>query len=280
MRLGFVTQLLWHRYGPFWRRLFEEAGVEVHFPEAERVGRNLDDPRIRSVSGLAFRLAVAQALALQDVDLIVAPSLNAGSDSQRGGGQDPWISDFPAALGTIGGLPPVLGVPALPAPEQQSLVIETLQQLTRDPGRVKRVWDRHRSALKHEPLPAPSWTTAAGRRTIGVVGQPWLLGSDLVGLVTPEGVRAIGQGQLDPLLLREEGSRVDPLMIPTDQEVLGAVHLFSRRGSISGIHLIVDETSGADIWLRERAIKQSSKPVEVHSLEGLLSEPLQLLAKV
>ena len=277
MRVGFVTQLLWERYGAFWQRLFEEADVEVHFPEEERVREKLDDPRVRSVPGVSFRLAVAQSLALLQVDLLVAPSLNPGSEARRGGGQDPWIADFPGALATVGGLPPVLGVPALLAPEQQSLVVETLQQLTRDPGRVRRVWDRHRSALKHEAKPAPSWTTAAGRKTIGVVGQPWLVRERLIDQVRPDDVRAIGQGQLDPLLLRDEGARVDPQMIPTDQEVLGAVRLFSRRGSIAELHMIVDESSGADIWLRERALKQAGKPLIVHRLEELLGAPEELL---
>lgn len=271
MRIGFITQLLWDRYGPFWRRLFEEAGSEVAFADPQAVTELLEDQRTASVSGLSFQLAVAQALALQESDLLVAPSLNAGSESRRGGGQDPWVSDFPGALGTVRGLPPVLGVPAWLAGEQQSLVVETLQQITRDPGRVRRVWDRHRSALKHEPLSEPSWTTAAGRKTVGVVGQPWHLDPLLVGLVTPEGTRAIGQQQIDPFKLREEGSRVDPLMVPTDQEVLGAVRLFSRRGSISALHLIVDETSGSDLWLRERVAKHASKPLTVHRLADLLS---------
>ncbi|HEX7002834.1 MAG TPA: hypothetical protein VF168_01445 [Trueperaceae bacterium] len=277
MRIGFVTQLLWERYGPFWQRLFEEAGVEVLFPDEEKALASLDDDRVRSVSGASFRLAVAQALSLAQVDLLVAPSLNPASEARRGGGQDPWVSDFPAALGTIGGLPPVLGVPALLAPEQQTLVVETLQQLIRDPGRVRRVWDRHRAALRHEPVPPPSWTTVAGRKTIGVVGQPWLLRSQLVERVAPEGVTAIGQHRLDPLLLREEGERIDPRMIPTDREVLGAVRHFSRRGSVSELHLVIDETSGADIWLRERALKQSAREIVVRPLTELVSGPEELL---
>ena len=277
MRVGFLTQLLWDRYGSFWQRLLEDAGVDIHFADEERVREKLKDPRVRAVPGYAFRLAVAQAVALMQVDLLVAPSLNPGSEARRGGGQDPWISDFPGALGTIGGLPPVLGVPALLAPEQQSLVVETLQQLTRDPGRGRRVWDRHRAALRHEPRPQPSWSAPAGAELVGVVGQPWLIRPGLVAKLAVDGARVVSQGQLDPLRLREEGERVDPLMIPTDQEVLGAVRHFSRRGSVARIHMLVDESSGADIWLRERALKQTAKPLKVHRLEELLSGPEELL---
>lgn len=277
MRIGFVTQLLWDRYGSFWERLLEDAGAEVHMPEPGKVKEKLADSRVRTVPGLAFRIAVAQALSLPHVDLLVAPSLNSGSEALRGGGQDPWVSDFPAALGTVGGVPPVLGVPALLDFEQQSLVVETLQQLTRDPGRVRRVWDRHRAGLRHISAPAPSWTTAAGRKTIGVVGQPWLLHPELIRRLTPDEVRSIGQQQLDPLLLREEGARVDAQMIPTDQEVLGALRLFSRRGTVSELHMIVDQSSGADIWLRERALKQAVKPLIIHRLDELLADPEELL---
>lgn len=283
MRVGFVTQLLWHRYGRFWRQLLEEAGVEVLFPDREQTLLAYESPRVAAVPGIAFRLAVAQAFALERADVIIAPSLNSGSESQRGGGQDPWVADFPAALATLGGLPPVTGVPAWLAPDQETLVIETLQQVARDPGRVRRVWDRHRTGLRVQDVREPAWGRAVpGRGNVGVIGQPWLLADELVAQTVPAGSTGIGQHRLDPGRLREEGSRIDPRMTPSDREVMGAARLFSRRGNVDELHLIIDETSGADLWLRERIARQSSKPLRVHELSELLGDsgPAALLQQV
>jgi hypothetical protein len=266
MRIGFVTQLLWDRYGYFWRRLFEDAGAEILFPEPEATKRFRDDRRVAGVSGASFRLAVAQALALAEADVIVAPSLNAGSESSRGGGQDPWVADFPGALGTLGGLPSVLGVPAWLSPEFEPLAVRSLNEVVHDGGRVKRVWDRHRAGLRHEPLPEPSWRAAAGRRLVGVLAQPWLMNAELASRVAPADSAVVGLHQIDPFRLREEGERIDPRMIPTDQEVMGAARLFSRRGTIREVHMVVDESSGSDLWLRERLARLLTKPLVVHSL--------------
>ena len=112
MRVGLITQLLWPRYGDFWTKLLVGAGLEPVYAQDDAVRRALTDPRLGSVPGTAFRLAAAQALAL-DADVIVAPELNPGESATRGGGQDAFIADFPGALvATLGGLPPVLGVPA------------------------------------------------------------------------------------------------------------------------------------------------------------------------
>lgn len=272
MRVGFVTQLLWHRYGGFWRRIFEDAGADVLFASSEEVLARLEDRRLAAIPGLSFRLAAAQALVLAGADVIVAPSLNAGSEAQRGGGQDPWIADFPAALGTVGGLPSVLGVPAWLSPDQESLVVSSLQQATRDGALTKRVLGKRRAELRREKPPEPAWGTApAGQSVVGLVGQPWLLTPALLARAAPSDSRVISQQQLDPLTLREQGSRVDPRMIPTDQEVLGAVQLLSRRGSVSELHLIIDESSGSDLWLRDRVAKQTSKKLFVHGLGNLLA---------
>jgi hypothetical protein len=273
MRVGFVTQLLWDRYGRFWRRLLEDAGAEIVLPEPEPTLAALEDARVTSVPGVAQRLAVAQSFNLERADLIIAPSLNAGCESARGSGQDPWIADFPAALATLGGLPPVTGVPAWLAPQQETLVVRLLQQVGRDPGRIRRVWDRHRAGLRAQASPEPAWDVRVpGRSTVGVIGQPWLLQDRLVDLAVPAEARGIGQQRLDPDRLMEEGSRVDPRMTRTDQEVMGAARIFSRRGTIDELHMIVDESSGSDLWLRDRVARQATKPLVVHELGRLLGE--------
>lgn len=267
-----MTQLLWNRYGGFWQRLLEDAGAEVLMPDLEQAQAALELPRVAAVPGLALRLAVAQAFSLERADVIVAPSLNAGSESARGAGQDPWIADFPGALATLGGLPPIIGVPAWLAPEQETLVIETLQQVGRDLGRLRRVWDRHRAGLHPERRAEPGWSGPAGRKTVGVLAQPWLLTDELAARATPEGVHMISQHRLDPAVLRQEGARLDPRMTPTDLEALGAARLFSRRGSVSELLMIVDETSGSDRWLHSRVVKNVSKPVAVRKLSELLDQ--------
>lgn len=273
MRVGFITQLLWERYGGFWARLLEDAGAEVRKPDPERTLALLGDERVSGVPGRAFRLAVAQALALSDCDLVVAPSLNHGSVSQRGGGQDPWIADFPGAVATLGGLPPLLAVPAWLDPAQESLAFGAIQQLSNEPGRARRIWDRHRSGLHHEPLAEPSWgAQAAGGAGAGVLGQPWLVNDEVVNLLLPAASGVVAQHRVDPFRLRGEGSRVDPRLVPTDQEAVGAAHLFSRRGAIRELHLVVDESSGADLWLRDRIRRSTEKPLVTHELRDLLPD--------
>mgnify|MGYP001003820958 CR=1 FL=1 len=109
VRVGFVTQLLWPRYGRFWQQLAEAAGAESVFPDLAGVSAALHDEAVRNVPGAAFRLAAAQAVSLaEEVDVLVVPRLNRESEVARGAGQDPWISDFPGALqSAVPGLPAI-----------------------------------------------------------------------------------------------------------------------------------------------------------------------------
>ena len=281
MRIGFVTQLLWDRYGDFWVRLLEDAGAQIEFPDPERTLSLFADDRVKRASGTGLKLAVAQALALAHTDLILAPALNHAAESTRGGGQDPWIADFPAALATTGGLPRVTGVPAWLDAGFKGRVVEILQTVTHDPGSTRRLLDRHRSGLRTGGKPRPRGGDAnppAGALGIAVLGQPWNLVSDVLAVVTPEGAYPLLQNELAPDRLREEGERADPKAIPSDQEVLGAARLLSRRGSVAELHMIVDEESGSDLWLVDRVDRLSHKPVVRRSLAELLEgQPDRLL---
>ncbi len=270
MRAGFITQLLWSRYGAFWTGLVQGAGLEVVYADDERVRRTLNDPRLDGIPGTAFRLAAAQALAL-DADVIFAPDLNPGESATRGGGQDVFIANFPEALATtFGGLPQVVGVPAsLTGAGLESLVVSTLLSLTHDAGLTRRVWERQRTAARAPRLPEPRWRVRPSEGgTVGVVGQPWLVSDALARRVAGD-AHVIGQHQLEPALLREEGRRVDDRLIGTDTEVLGAARFLGRKGSIERLVMIADETSSVDLWLVSQVQRATHKPLSVAYVQRL-----------
>lgn len=281
VQVGFVTQLLWPRYGSFWLGLVKGASAEVRFAERERAAALLSEARVQAVPGRALRLAVAQALALHSCDVIVAPELNLGADPggevARGGGQDPWIASFPEALAaSIAGLPPVLGVPASLGPDLERRAVEVLAQLGLEPAAVRRVWERWRTSARSPRLPEPRWQRRAGEReTVGLIGQPWLVGAVAPALAR-EGVHLLAQHQLEPQGLREEGWRLEPRLIATDAEVLGAARHFGRRAAVDRLELLVDPSSGADLWLARRVRRLVHKPLAVRSLDEVLPDPLAL----
>ena len=270
MRVGFITQLLWPRYGAFWVKLIEGAGLEPVFAEGERVRRTLGDPRLATIPGTAFRLAAAQALAIS-ADVILAPDLNPGESSTIGGGQDAFIANFPEALrASLPGLPAIVGIPAeLGAAGFESLVVSTLLNLTHDAGLVRRVWERQRTAAKPLRLPEPSWRVRPSEgAALGIVGQPWLLNEALIKQLA-QGHHAVSQSQLGPTLLRAEGRRLDARLIGTDAEVLGAARFLGRKGNIGSLLLLADETAGVDMWLAGLAQKHATKPLRVVTLQQL-----------
>ncbi len=270
MRVGFITQLLWSRYGDFWVKLVSEAGLTPVYAPDEGVRRHLADARLGAVPGTAFRLAAAQALAL-DADVIFAPELNPGESATRGGGQDPFVADFPEALATtLGGLPPVTGIPSsLTGEGLESLVVSTLLNLTRDPGLVRRTWERLRKQAKAPRLPEPRWRVRPSEGgTVGVLGQPWLLNDTLVRRVVGES-HPVSQHQLEPTLLRDEGRRVAERLVSTDLEVLGAARFLGRKGSVERLIVIADETVSADAFLVTQVKKLVYKPLSVAYVQRL-----------
>lgn len=269
MQVGFLSQILWSRYGPFWQALAVEAGAEVRFADREAVLRAARSKALLSVPSLPFRLATAEALALHDCDLLIVPHPNAGASATRGGGQDPWISDFPNVLSATTGLLHVQGVPTELTAQVEPVAVEVLQRLTHDGGRIRRFWDRHRAALQARPLPQLPPTR---RGTVAVLGQPWLLNEQLVQLAAGESEHVISQLQLEPGLLREEGSRAESSLLPTDLEVLGAGRWFSRRGGVERLVFVVDDGAGVDTWLANQLRKIVRKPLSVLSAQELLPE--------
>lgn len=269
MRIGFVTRLLWERWGPFWSRLLHAAGAEIVAPDPARLEQASQDPRLGAVSGRAFRAAAAEAIALSGCERLIVPDPNFGYDGARGSAQDPFVADFPGALAqAVPGLPPLLAVPAdLSSPGTESLAISILSTVSPAPGTVRRVWQTHRADLRTPRAPGlGAATTPTTSSTIALVGQPWHLDERLRDRLEGRGEHLVSAHQLDPAALRDEGWRVDDKLAPTDAEALGAVRRFARRPGIAGVRMVVDPESGADEWLARHARSLVRRPFEIVEL--------------
>jgi hypothetical protein len=282
MRVGFIKQLLWERYGQVWTDLVQSIDVEVRFADVANVQRHLatlqTPTQQPTLPGVSFRLAVAEAFALLESDILIAPDLNPDDlhpDQRvaRGGGQDPWIASFPEALQRMGGLPPILKVPASLEGNLETLALETLLSLNHDPTKARLAWERNQQRLKPKRYPEPRWTKLPGQKTVtAILGQPWLLTANLLALVSTSERHVISQNQLSPSLLRDEAKRLEKRLIATDAETLGAAHYFNRKGSVDNLLMIVDSSSGADLWLEAQVKKIVAKPLEIVNLRDLISE--------
>ena len=261
-----MTSVLWPRYGHFWNKLAADAGAELIVAEPELVLRQLEQRFVREIPSTVFRLATAEAITLADCDWIVTPYPNMGSDSRRGGAQDPWISDFPEVLSSAAGLRNLFAVPTWLDPEVEALAVTFLQELLHDGWQTRKIMERHRNLFAPRPLPAPKPTRQG---TVGVVGQPWLIDDTLAGLAVPEG-KILAQSAIEPAVLREEGARHHEGLPDTDLEVLGAVHWLSRRGGIERIVMLVDGESQMNTWLAGQAARIARREVSVLRVQDVL----------
>jgi hypothetical protein len=272
MRIGFVTRLLWDRYGPFWRRLLDAADAETITADAERVAELEADPRLDVVAGRAFREAAAQALALSGCERIVVPELNPGYAGSRGSAQDPFVADFPGALAqAVPGLPGLLPVPADLADDAvEGRAVALLSLANPSPGTVRRVWQTHRADARPPRLPSLPSAGGSARRTIALVGQPWHLRPGVEEQAGRGGERVLCAARIEPADARAEGWRIDPKLAPSDAEALGAIRRLVRRPGVDAIRMVVDRSSGADAWLERRARELAARrPFETIDLDDL-----------
>lgn len=270
MRVGFVTNLLWDRYGPLWVRLLGAVGAEVTYPEREAVREAWSDDRAARVPGVAARGAAAQALALSSCDRVLVPHLNPGYEGTRGSAQDPFVASFPDALAqAVAGLPPLLAVPAEKQGDAlETVALETMVAVSQDAGSARRAWRRFRAlaAPRQRAASLPA-APASAERTVGLVGQPWTLSDGVREVLCGAGEHVVSAHDLPPGALRAEGHRVDAAWAPTDAEAVGAARLFARRAGIDGVRLVVDRTASADVWLERRVRERVRKPLEVVALQ-------------
>lgn len=272
VRVGFVTQLLWDRYGPFWRDLVAGCGAEPLFPEAGAVREALAALPADAAPSASFRLALAQALALEEADLLVLPRLNPDVPSERGAARDRWIADLPGAL--VAALPSgarYVPVAAYPDPAVESDAVTLLTELVRGAAEVGRVWARFRVRAQHlaegraEAHRAPGADRAAARSfahgdAVVYLAQPWVMTPEVARRLRERDERVVTQLAVDPAKAREEGWRFDEKLVHTDAEVLGAARLLSRRAGASEVRLIVDEGSDSDAWLARRLEQVVRRP--------------------
>lgn len=278
VRVGFLTHLLWDRYGPFWSTLTRAVGAEVVFAEADAVVDRLTDERVSAAPAIVFRMAIAAALALEDADLIVVPRLNPGDGGGRGAGQDPWVSDLPTMLArSVPGLPAVWPVDADLSQPLETNAVTFLRHLTADGGLARRAWSQHRAEAHPPRRTALPPAAPAGTPTVAVVGPPWWITPATVALAVRGGERASAPYELDPAALREEGRRLDAGLIDTDAEVLGAVRRYARSAAVGGLRMLVDGGSGSDAWLTRRAREIVPQRLEVVDVRDL-AEPHRLVA--
>ena len=107
--------------------------------------------------------------------------------------------------------------------------------------------------------------------------QPWLASEALAAAAAGSDGRVLSQHAFDHLALRAEGARLDPELIGTDLEVLGAASLFSRRAGVDELKLVIDRDSGADAWLARRLEALVRRPVSTVALQDL-PDPEALIA--
>lgn len=272
MRVGFVTQLVWRRYGRFWLELVRGAGLEAVVARPAAVKERWPDAEKAGVPTVAFRLAAAQALALSDCDVIVVPMLLPETDVLRGAGQDPWVADFPAALrSSLPALPPLQGVPSWFDASVESRAVAFLRSFVRDPASVRRVLGRVRPHARPERREPPPPVRRQGAPTVAVIGRPWVVNERLAAAVEGEGENLVWQHDLDEGELRAEGLRQDARLVDADAEVIGAARLLGRRAGVDSVRLVADAESGADAWLASRISRATHKPFEVVTLQAALA---------
>jgi hypothetical protein len=272
VRVGFVTSLLWQRFGPPWAALIADIGAEVVLPSADEIVTALGDPRATEMSALAPRIAVASAVACGSVDLLVVPQLLAPRDGGRGAAQDPWVADLPAMIArTLIGGPGVVPVPVERGPHVVNAVMPALMRINRDAGVVRRAWERRRRELE-TPWRGPV-TTATAAPTDGprvaLVGEPWWFTPATIPILGQGAGRLVGQFQLDPEDARAEGRRVRGDLVDPDAEVIGAARRFARQSAVDVVRLVVDRESATAPWLERRVREVATRALEVVAVSDL-----------
>lgn len=268
VRVGFVTQLLFERYGGFWRGLVAGAGATVVLPTREGVLAHADAIDPEQAPGLWFRLAAVQASSLADCDLIIVPELNPEADDVRGSSQDRWVADLAGALvDAVAGLPPLVPVATYPDAGIESRAVAMLQSLLHDAAAVTRVWARHRAdasklARSHDARLTHSVIENSSLPSQALIGQPWAVTEAVMRAATAAGVTGLSQRAVASHRLREEGWSFDARLIPTDAEVVGAARILSRRAGVTGLRFLLDDEAGSDAWLARRVKQAVHKPVE------------------
>ncbi len=272
MRVGFITPIVWERYGPVWAQMIAGVGAEPVSPEPARVLEAASS--LASDQGTLALLARASLRALRDVDLVLVPKLLPDSQAATGAAQDPWVADLPEMLERFeSARAPLVAVPCETGPSVEPQVIEVLTRVQRDVGLVRRAWDRHRVAASRPWSPRSVGRGTVGDRSarnVALAGMPWWCNEPVARLLRREGEVLSGQHQVDPAVLRDEGRRWRSGLSDVDAEALGAVRRFGRRADVDAVRLVVDAASQAEAWLARRAAELAPDRLEVVALGDAL----------
>jgi hypothetical protein len=273
VRVGFVTPLLWPRFGPPWVAVLRDLGADVVLPAPEAVAEALADPRAAALPGLLPRLATAAALACGEVDLLLAPELMPPRDGGPGSAQDPWTAELPAMLSrTLAGAAPVLGLPSERGAHVAGRAMAILTRVHRDAGPVRRAWERHKRDLETPWRPAAGGGTRAvggSGRSVALVASPWWLAPASLALLTGDDERITGQHELEPAEARAEGWRVRAEFAESDAETIGAARRFARQGGVDVVRLVVDPEAPSTPWLERRVREVAARALEVVPLDAV-----------
>ena len=270
MRVGVLRGFLSRRYLGFWEAYLKALGVEVVRVEVPPARHQ---PYCLPVQEL---LAQVEALKAQGVDYLLLPDLQGGVESEKGGGQCPWLLDLEATLlRYFPGLPPVLKVPAELSERVLGRAAEVGHLLTQNPMLVERALDRVRGLLK----PLPPLKTPLG--SVGVVAQPYLLEDESFRRAVEEALSREGLipyfPDLPPEKLREEGNRLLPMDLPTDRELVGMVHYLHRLGRVKGLLLVVSYACPPIPGILRKAVRRLAKPHRLVTLGEDWQEALRSL---
>jgi hypothetical protein len=274
VRVGFLSHLLWDRYGSLWTSLAEAAGAEPVFVTSDAVWATWGDERVAIADALAFRVAIASALALAEarVELLLVPELLPEGGGSRGAAQDPWVAALPLMLArTVPGLPPVVGVPVEAGENLESHAVTYLRRLGVEAGSIRRLWTQHRALAFRDARvrPIPAHPPAGA---VAWLGQPWWATEPLARWANPEAPARYGAWNFPTAALRDEGRRTEPNLADSDAEALGALRRVLRAGDALRLRWVTDEASGAEAWLLRRARALAGEQLEVVALGSLATQ--------
>ena len=276
VKIGLPDTLLYSRYGAWWESFFEALGIELVKPvrsysESLEAGALLmpdESPLLQLFIGRVMEIA-------GDSDALLLPDLNPGSEpGVRGSSGDPWMVDLPNVLSMRFSIPPIHTVPALVSPKlTPPFAVRLGQALTSNAQLVRRVLDRHASALRPARYAEPTWQQAS-MKTVGIAGNPALLEQDF--LIAPL-LQALHDAKLHPVLgtafprertLETGRRRRGELLLETDLEFAGGAGLLEQKAQIKGIIVLTEPRNTAQSNFAQTIAKKAHKPALMLELDS------------
>lgn len=286
MKIGLPDTLRYHRYGPWWESFLMAIGMEVIKPELALEDALGEGIKLMPQEAPSVQLFVGRVLELAPlVDALLMPDLNPGAEpDDHGANSDPWAVDLSTVLSRRLSLPPVHAVPArLDATETSNVAVRLGQILSQNTQIVRRALDRTQSGLKAPRAQEPSWARA-GKKTVGVIGEPMLLEQPFLwaGLrarLEQHGLHAVFATDLPRERTLELGhARRPDLKLETDLEVVGGAALLEGKGQVRGLIALVQSRSPVQSALGNEIVKKAHKPAVLLELDGDLDGTLEVLS--